>query len=135
MATTPSLLALAAVAAEVQRGRVKFPGNRFMLAALAEEIGELAEAMVKGDAEGIHREAIQVAAVALRIAEEGDATAYRVDSLIQLIAACGAAARYLLQRRPKDLSFVLGILGGAAGRIQRYGDPTFDDITDAEARP
>lgn len=79
--TTPSPLTLAALAAEVLRGRKKFPGNRFMLAALAEEIGELAEAMVKGDAEAIHREALQVAAVAIRIAEEGDATAYTGDSI------------------------------------------------------
>lgn len=135
MATTPSPLTLAALAAEVLRGRKKFPGNRFMLAALAEEIGELAEAMVKGDAEAIHREALQVAAVAIRIAEEGDATAYRIDSLIQLIAACGASARYLLQRRARDLSFVLGIVGGTARRMQETGDPTFDDITDAEAVP
>lgn len=133
--TTPSPMTLAAVAAEVQRGRKKFPGNRFMLAALAEEIGELAEAMSKGDADGIHREAIQVAAVALRIAEEGDATAYRIDSLIQLIACAGAAARYLLQRRARDLSFVLGLLSGTAKRMQDGGDPTFDDITDAEAKP
>src|SRR5512143_602236 len=122
---TPSHLTLAAVAAEVQRGRAKFPGNRFMLAALAEEIGELAEAMVKGDRGAIHLEAIQVAAVALRIAEEGDATTYHIDSLIQLVAACGATARYLLQRRGRDLSFVLGLVSSAAKRIHDSGDPTF----------
>lgn len=135
MATTPSYLTLAAVAAEVQRGRAKFPGNRFMLAALAEEIGELAEAMTKLDGPSIHREAIHVAAIAIRIAEEGDATIYRIDSLIQLIAACGASARYLLQRRARDASFVLQMVWSTAKRMQDSGDPTFDDISDQEAKP
>lgn len=135
MATTPSPLILAALAAEVRRGRAKFPGNRFMLAVLAEELGELAEAMVKRDRDAIHREAIHVAAIALRIAEEGDATTYHIDSLIQLVAACGATARYLLQRRGRDLSFVLGLVWSTAKRIQDSGDPTFDDIADQEAQP
>lgn len=59
--------------AEVERARHKFPDNRHLLAALTEEIGELARAYL--DAEGpdrVRAEAIQVACVALRIAEEGD---------------------------------------------------------------
>jgi hypothetical protein len=57
---------------EVKRGRAKFPGNRFLLAGLVEEVGELARAILqKKDAE-IEAEAIQVAGVALRIAEERD---------------------------------------------------------------
>jgi NTP pyrophosphatase (non-canonical NTP hydrolase) len=64
-----------AVEAEVVRARLKFPGSRFLLAALMEEVGELAQAMLqKKDRDEIQREAIQVACVALRICEEGDAT-------------------------------------------------------------
>lgn len=60
---------------EVERARTKFPGNRYLLAALMEEVGELSQAMLqKKSVTEIVREAIQVACVAIRIAEEGDAT-------------------------------------------------------------
>jgi hypothetical protein len=66
---------LRAISDEVMRARTKFPGNRFMLAALTEEVGELAQALLqKKDRAEIAREAIQVAAVAIRIIEEGDAS-------------------------------------------------------------
>lgn len=59
---------------EVERARSKFPGNHKLLAALMEEVGELAQAMLqKKDPHDIAKEAIQVAAVAIRILEEGDA--------------------------------------------------------------
>ena len=64
---------LALLQDEVARARAKFPDNRHLLAALTEEVGELARAYL--DAEGPNRvraEAIQVACVALRISEEGD---------------------------------------------------------------
>ena len=78
------------VDAEVKRAQTKFPANIFRLAALVEEVGELSEAMMeyaklhgkakrvwpahkkvmtKGD---IYQEAVQVAAMAARIATEGD---------------------------------------------------------------
>lgn len=61
--------------AEVSAGREKFPGNNLMLAGLVEEVGELAKALLqrKGRA-SVQAEALQVAAVAMRIYEEGDAT-------------------------------------------------------------
>lgn len=63
------------VAEEVMRARDKFPGNKFLLAALVEEVGELAQAMLqKKSPEEIRREATQVACVAVRIIEEGDAS-------------------------------------------------------------
>lgn len=66
---------MAALQGEVMAGRKKFPGNRLALAALMEEVGELSRALLqrKPKAE-IEREAAQVAAVAMRIFEEGDAT-------------------------------------------------------------
>jgi NTP pyrophosphatase (non-canonical NTP hydrolase) len=61
------------IAEEVIRAREKFPGNRFMLAALVEEVGELAKALLqRRPKEEIEREAIQVACLAIRIIEEGD---------------------------------------------------------------
>lgn len=64
---------LAAVRAEVLRARAKFPGRAHMLAALTEEVGEVARALLQREGrERVRAEAIQVACVALRIAEEGD---------------------------------------------------------------
>lgn len=57
---------------EVLFARTKHPGNELLVTALLEEAGELARACLEGSAEDIHREAVQVAAVALRIATEGD---------------------------------------------------------------
>ena len=63
---------------EVAAARAKFPETTHMLAALVEEVGELAQAMMEHDrAQGtsvqeVLREAIQVAAMAVRIAAEGD---------------------------------------------------------------
>lgn len=61
---------------ELRFARHKFPGNQMMLAALMEEVGELAQALIdhsrgKVDAAKVYGEAIQVATMAIRIAEEG----------------------------------------------------------------
>ncbi len=61
--------------AEVCRARTKFPERKHLLAALTEETGELARSFL--DCEGpdrIRAEALQVACVAMRIYEEGDAS-------------------------------------------------------------
>jgi NTP pyrophosphatase (non-canonical NTP hydrolase) len=64
-----------AIDRELKYARRKFPGNRFLLAALVEEVGELASAMLqRQDPERIRAEAVQVACVAVRIIEEGDCT-------------------------------------------------------------
>jgi hypothetical protein len=62
---------------EVVRARHKFPSSNLVLAALMEEVGELAQAMLKvraGEwpAQRIREEAVQVAAMALRVALDGD---------------------------------------------------------------
>ena len=64
---------------EIKGAQAKFPGNKHRLAALVEEVGELHQAMLQHDHDGestsqdIYKEAIQVAAMAIRIAIEGDA--------------------------------------------------------------
>jgi hypothetical protein len=64
-----------ALRCELAKARTKFPGNRFLLAALTEEVGELAQQLLqRGHPSNVFKEAIQVACVALRIAAEGDAT-------------------------------------------------------------
>ncbi len=69
---TPELLDM--THREIERARLNFPGNRFLLAALQEEVGELAQVLLQKKGPGrIIAEAIQVAGLAIRIAEEGDA--------------------------------------------------------------
>lgn len=131
----PRLRKIHAVASEIKRARAKFPGGRFMLAALVEEVGELAEAIAAGDREAISREAIQVAAVAVRIAEDGDKTTYQIDGFIQIVAALGRLARCLLQRDLPNTIDALSLIRKTAERTWGSGDPTFDDVTDEEAQP
>jgi len=61
---------------EVKRARDRFPTNTHQLAALTEEVGELNQAMIEcgglSEAEDVYQEAVQVAAMALRVAVEGD---------------------------------------------------------------
>ena len=59
---------------EVIHSRTKYPTNRQLMGALIEEAGECTKALF-GEVPNanVTREAIQVAAVALRIATEGDA--------------------------------------------------------------
>lgn len=74
-AKAPTSATMAAISAEVCRARTKFPGNRMMLAALTEEVGEVAKALLqKLPADEVRKEAVQVACVAIRIIEEGDAS-------------------------------------------------------------
>jgi NTP pyrophosphatase (non-canonical NTP hydrolase) len=56
---------------EVASARKKFPGNRFLLTALMEEVGELAQAILQKNP-GWRKEALQCACVAMRIFAEGD---------------------------------------------------------------
>jgi hypothetical protein len=124
---------IADLMAEITRARTKFPGNRFLLAALVEEVGELAEAMATGTKEEVYKEALQCACVAIRIAEEGDATKYTLGLFIALVSSTGRIARGLLQK-----AGVGGHLASAMRAIQRMkelGDKTFSDITDEEAKP
>lgn len=66
------------ISKEINFARKKFPGRKYMLAALVEEVGELHQAMIdhsrgKQTSSDVYAEAIQVAAMAIRIAQEGDA--------------------------------------------------------------
>lgn len=60
------------VASELHNARKKFPHTGAVAVALMEEVGELAKAMLSESQENIYSEAVQVAAMALRCALEGD---------------------------------------------------------------
>ncbi len=67
--------ALSSLAEELQRARTKFPGNDLLTIALGEEFGELCQAQLQRKSrDEIRKEALQVACVAIRIYEEGDAS-------------------------------------------------------------
>lgn len=68
----PDTFFLVEVLEEVARARTKFPSSNLKLAALTEEVGELAKAMLDEPAENVRKEAVQVAAMALRVAIDGD---------------------------------------------------------------
>lgn len=70
---------LSDIQSELMAARSKFPSNEHNLAALTEEVGELANAMIEHhrgnlDAQNIWEEAVQVAVMAIRVATEGDST-------------------------------------------------------------
>jgi hypothetical protein len=118
---------------EITRARTKFPGNRYLLAALVEEVGELAEALVSGTKGEVYKEAIQCACVAIRIAEEGDATTYTPGFFIALVSSVGRVARGLLQRG--GVAVYLSVAASTASKMKETPDPTFADVTDEEAKP
>lgn len=79
LTSSPEVVLLEEIHAELERARRKFPGENLNLAALVEEVGELSEALLetryggpKGGFHNIRKEAVQVAAMAVRIALEGD---------------------------------------------------------------
>jgi len=77
MITGKDVMFLSDVAGELVKAREKFPSSVCCLAALSEEVGELAQAMLKHAAgkwphDRVRTEAIQVAVMALRCANEGD---------------------------------------------------------------
>ena len=67
-------LFLSDVRAELARARIKFPGNRIVTVALAEEFGELCKAALDEPACNVRNEAVQTAAMAARLALDGDSS-------------------------------------------------------------
>lgn len=63
---------VALVLNEVEFARRKFPSNKVLFAALVEEVGEVAKALQDETRERLISELVQVAAMALRLAVEGD---------------------------------------------------------------
>jgi hypothetical protein len=62
------------VAMEIDQARKQFPGDRLTTIAMVEEVGELCKAVLDQPAHAVREEAIQVAAMAARLAIEGDSS-------------------------------------------------------------
>ena len=75
------------VLAGLAKARLKFPAPNPTIAALTEEVGELAQAALhiyerkSNDWRRLHDEAVQVAIMAMRMATKGDATIGAVPTL------------------------------------------------------
>lgn len=69
---------LEAVWDEVRRARAKFTSSSGAMCALTEEVGELAKAVLDEPWANVRAEAVQVAAMALRVALDGDPTLYPI---------------------------------------------------------
>lgn len=71
-----------AISLELRRARDKFGESRHQFDALVEEVGELGQALLQLQYEpgkgkthkDVYKEAVQVAAMAVRVLEEGDST-------------------------------------------------------------
>jgi hypothetical protein len=63
---------LSEIREELLRARSKFPGNRIMTIALAEEFGELCKAILDESAASVRKEAIQTAVMCARVVLDGD---------------------------------------------------------------
>lgn len=63
---------LSEVRDELVRARAKFPGDRIMTIALAEEFGELCKAVLDESAANVRKEAVQTAVMAARVVLDGD---------------------------------------------------------------
>lgn len=74
---------------EVGFARSKFPGDNVTFAALVEEVGELATAVFSQSRAEVRKEAVQVAAMAIRVILDGDCTfgdwrlKFNLDPLIE----------------------------------------------------
>lgn len=77
--TSPDGLVIRMIRDELVAARTAFPGDLHMLAALVEEVGEVAKGLMEHDlglgttTQQVLREAVQVACMAIRVATEGDA--------------------------------------------------------------
>lgn len=86
---------LSEVRAELIRARAKFPGDRIMTLALAEEFGEMCKAVLDEPAANVRKEAVQTAAMAARVVLDGDGSvnewraAKGLDPLVALPASGG----------------------------------------------
>lgn len=122
--------ALNDLADELGRARRKFPACDHTYAALLEELGELAQALIehktaRAPARNVRAEALQVACVAVRIGTEGDASyclapnthvAWATERLASLV--CGRIDE--LRAYVPDNRYALARLSRAVTKIGEY---------------
>lgn len=88
------------VRAELARARSKFPGDRIMTLAMAEEFGELVKAVLDEHSSDVRKEAVQTAAMAARVVLDGDASVNDWRAAKGLDPLTGSAAAALTPGTP-----------------------------------
>lgn len=73
-AASPEVILFVEIGRELVRARNLFPGPNVTLAALMEEVGELAKATFEEPRANVRKEAVQVAVMAMRMVLDGDHT-------------------------------------------------------------
>lgn len=110
---------------ELNKARTKFPGNKHMLAALAEEFGEVNRGFLehqfgKALSYDVRGECVQLASMAIRVATEGDASfEYAPPQLEDGLLSINPLIIFreaLVERTQQD---------------EQWGGPTHDDQHDA----
>lgn len=107
---------------ELMRARSKFPGDRIMTIALAEEFGELCKAVLDEPAVNVRKEAVQTAVMAARVIIDGDGSvnAWRESKGLDPLTHAGLAEFYVLvQEFPmvKEANF----FRSQGGMVQEWG--------------
>ena len=98
---SPDGIVINMIRGELDAAREKFPGSEHRMVALGEEFGELCQAMMQHDVDGsqtvpmVLREAVQVAAMAIRVAVDGDANfAYAFPTVEEELPRGPVAGQY-----------------------------------------
>lgn len=99
---------LVALADEMDRANAKFPGNRLLASALAEEVGEMADAWLNQNSAHARQEALQVACVAMRIVVQGPNDVDQSRAVLGMMADLEAPARRNLES-PEEKKVVLDL--------------------------
>lgn len=122
--------ALNDLADELGRARRKFPACDHTYAALLEELGELAKALIEhkcghGPARNVRAEALQVACVAIRIGTEGDlsyalAPGDNLNRTTELLGSLVCARLEQLRQYAPTNRYALARLSHAVAKIGDY---------------
>lgn len=98
----PSASSLLALSELMQQGRARFPTNYMLLEALQEEVGELADDILAGEA-SFREEALDVACIAMRIYEEGTSPPLEGEQgMLSIISLVGALSRMCFDAGKQD---------------------------------
>lgn len=98
----PSASSLLALSELMQQGRARFPTNYMLLEALQEEVGELADDILAGEA-SFREEALDVACIAMRIYEEGTSPPLEGEQgMLSIISLVGALSRMCFDAGEQD---------------------------------
>jgi hypothetical protein len=124
---------LSEVHAELLRARAKFPGDRIMTIALAEEFGELCKAVLDEPAANVRKEAIQTAVMCARVVLDGDGSVNEwraqkgLDPLVKSSFAAGASQERADAGKDAALSLLSEIYFDLIqGAMPDKGDPWYE---------